>query len=273
MPKFAANLSLLYPELPFLDRFQAAARDGFQGVECLFPYAWPVQDMVNKQLSDMMVAAEFHAMPRRWVVGMTAQDFTDEQGRPQSEWSRIAGRVWASGQLPSEVEVGQFEESDLANFHNTINALASLVSSVAALAPDFMGLKTDNPASAEARRAGLERLIKRAERRQRSFGGSWERVMRIASRVVDGTDDAALSRLESIWRDAANPTVGQAADAAVKLHAEGIVPTRQTREDLGYTQEQITLMEAEDAKSVDRILSGDLSSLVGPKPVPTPPAG
>ena len=38
MPKFAANLSMLYPELPFLDRFAAAARDGFEGVEYLFPY-------------------------------------------------------------------------------------------------------------------------------------------------------------------------------------------------------------------------------------------
>lgn len=257
------------PVVPIVNRARTLMPEGVSELADVVP----LSDAACKVATDMMVAAEFHAMPRRWVVGMTAQDFTDEQGRPQSEWSRIAGRVWASGQLPSEVEVGQFEESDLANFHNTINALASLVSSVAALAPDFMGLKTDNPASAEARRAGLERLIKRAERRQRSFGGSWERVMRIASRVVDGTDDAALSRLESIWRDAANPTVGQAADAAVKLHAEGIVPTRQTREDLGYTQEQITLMEAEDAKSVDRILSGDLSSLVGPKPVPTPPAG
>jgi 2-dehydrotetronate isomerase len=38
MPKFAANLSFLYPELPFLERVAAAARDGFAGVECLFPY-------------------------------------------------------------------------------------------------------------------------------------------------------------------------------------------------------------------------------------------
>jgi hypothetical protein len=38
MPRFAANLSMLYPELPFLDRFAAAARDGFEGVEFLFPY-------------------------------------------------------------------------------------------------------------------------------------------------------------------------------------------------------------------------------------------
>ena len=40
MPQFAANLTLMYPELPFLDRFAAAARDGFQAVELQFPYAF-----------------------------------------------------------------------------------------------------------------------------------------------------------------------------------------------------------------------------------------
>lgn len=40
MPKFAANLSMLYGEHDFIDRFAAAAKDGFQGVEYLFPYAF-----------------------------------------------------------------------------------------------------------------------------------------------------------------------------------------------------------------------------------------
>ena len=38
MPRFAANLSLMYTELPFLQRFEAAAQDGFRAVEFLFPY-------------------------------------------------------------------------------------------------------------------------------------------------------------------------------------------------------------------------------------------
>ena len=41
MPRFAANLSMLYTERPFLERFGAAAADGFEAVECLFPYAFP----------------------------------------------------------------------------------------------------------------------------------------------------------------------------------------------------------------------------------------
>ena len=48
MPKFAANLSMMYPELPFLDRFEAAAKDGFKAVEFLFPYAWDKPDIAAR---------------------------------------------------------------------------------------------------------------------------------------------------------------------------------------------------------------------------------
>ena len=41
MPRFAANLSLMFNEVPFLDRFDAAARAGFDAVEFLFPYEHP----------------------------------------------------------------------------------------------------------------------------------------------------------------------------------------------------------------------------------------
>lgn len=257
------------PVVPIVNRPRTLAPEGVSELADVVP----LSDAACKVATDMMIGAEFHAMPRRWVVGMGPEDFVDADGHPVSEWSRIAGRVWANKGTPQEVEMGQFPEADLSNFHSTINALAKLTASMAGLAPHVLGMATENPASADAIRSAETRLIKRAERRQRAFGGSWERVMRIAARVMDGSSDPSLSRLETVWRDAATPTVGQAADAAVKLHAERIVPTRQTREDLGYSQETIAAMEAEDAKSVDRILSGDLSSLVGPKPVPTPPAG
>ena len=47
MPRFAANLSLMYTELPFLARFAAAAKDGFRGVEYLFPYAYPAEELAE----------------------------------------------------------------------------------------------------------------------------------------------------------------------------------------------------------------------------------
>jgi hydroxypyruvate isomerase len=44
MPKFAANLTMLFNEVPFLDRFERAAKAGFDAVEFLFPYAWPAAE-------------------------------------------------------------------------------------------------------------------------------------------------------------------------------------------------------------------------------------
>jgi hydroxypyruvate isomerase len=49
MPKFDANLSMLFTELDFLDRFEAAAREGFKGVEYLSPYAYP-----EKQIAQLL---------------------------------------------------------------------------------------------------------------------------------------------------------------------------------------------------------------------------
>ena len=45
MPRFAANLTYLFTELPFLDRFEAAAKAGFAAVEILFPYDQRIADL------------------------------------------------------------------------------------------------------------------------------------------------------------------------------------------------------------------------------------
>jgi hydroxypyruvate isomerase len=47
MPKFCANLTMLYGEHQFLDRFGAAARDGFAAVEYMFPYKFPKEQLVG----------------------------------------------------------------------------------------------------------------------------------------------------------------------------------------------------------------------------------
>lgn len=49
MPRFAANLSMMYAEWPFPDRFAAAAADGFTGVECQFPYEWPAAELARRR--------------------------------------------------------------------------------------------------------------------------------------------------------------------------------------------------------------------------------
>ena len=67
--KFAANLSFLYQDLPFLDRIAAAARDGFEGVEYLFPYDFPARE-IKQRLNDAGIAqALFNAPAGDWAKG------------------------------------------------------------------------------------------------------------------------------------------------------------------------------------------------------------
>ncbi len=69
MPRFAANLSMLYPELDFLDRFEAAARDGFEGVEFLFPYAWEARELASRLKANGLQQVLFNAPPGDWEQG------------------------------------------------------------------------------------------------------------------------------------------------------------------------------------------------------------
>jgi hypothetical protein len=249
-----------------------------QGGSSEYKAVIPLSDAACKIATDMMVSAEYHATPRRVAFGFGEDDFQDEQGRQVSAFSRIIGRMWATEKNRKDdgADVVQFPEASLNNFHETINQLARLVASLAGLPPHFLGFTTDNPASADAIRSSEARLVKRAERKQRAWGGSWEQVMRLALRFQTGVWSTEAKSLETIWRDASTPTVAQVADAAVKKYAAKIVPLRQTREDLQYTGPQIARMEEEDRAaaedSMQRILAGDLAALTaGPKPPTGPP--
>ncbi|CAM5424676.1 Hydroxypyruvate isomerase OS=Afipia felis OX=1035 GN=hyi PE=3 SV=1 [Afipia felis] len=62
MPRFAANLTMLFNEVPFMERFAAAAKAGFKGVEYLFPYDFAAEDLA-KQLSTHGLTQVLHNLP------------------------------------------------------------------------------------------------------------------------------------------------------------------------------------------------------------------
>ena len=69
MPQFSANLSMLFTELPFLDRFEAAAKADFKAVEFLFPYAYPVKE-IRHRLDDNGLRLVLHNLPAGdWDAG------------------------------------------------------------------------------------------------------------------------------------------------------------------------------------------------------------
>lgn len=233
----------------------------------------PLSDAANKIATDMMVSAEGVALPVRGFFGISPEDLVDEKGNKLTAYQALLRKFLT---LPVGADEGAreftFDGANLAGFHESINALARLVASLAGLPPDYLGLSTDNPPSAESRLAGEIRLIKRAERKQTPMGGAYERVGRLVKRFQDGDWDPRYRILETRWRDASTPTVAQSADAAIKKYTappgqRPIVTLRQTREDLRYTDAQIRRMEAEDEAEDRRKAELDPVSLIARNPV------
>jgi hydroxypyruvate isomerase len=69
MPRFAANLTMMYQEHDFLDRFAAAAKDGFTAVEYLFPYEYPAGTLAARLKENGLKQVLFNAPPGNWQAG------------------------------------------------------------------------------------------------------------------------------------------------------------------------------------------------------------
>lgn len=67
--RLAANLSFLFQDLPFLDRFAAAADAGFTAVEFLFPYDHPADELARRLAANGLELSLFNAPPGDWAAG------------------------------------------------------------------------------------------------------------------------------------------------------------------------------------------------------------
>ena len=69
MTRFAANLSMMFSEYAFLDRFAMSAKAGFQGVEFLFPYVWEIDDLATRLSQTGLQQVLFNLPPGDWDNG------------------------------------------------------------------------------------------------------------------------------------------------------------------------------------------------------------
>jgi hydroxypyruvate isomerase len=69
MPKLAANISMMFTEVPFLERFAAAAKAGFKGVEYLFPYDHPAETIAQALRDNDLQNVLFNLPPGNWETG------------------------------------------------------------------------------------------------------------------------------------------------------------------------------------------------------------
>ena len=134
MPKFAANLSFLFNEVPFMERFAAAAAAGFRGVEYLFPYDEDKDTIARALRENGLENVLFNLPPGDWAAGERGlgalpgreQDFRDGVSRAL-DYALAAGtkRLHAlAGIVPADADRDRCRKTFIANLRYACEQLA-----------------------------------------------------------------------------------------------------------------------------------------------------
>jgi len=195
----------------------------------------PLVDSAARAITNLQIALETHAVPQKWVLGMSKGDFVDADGNPIPAWQSYYSAIWANQNAGAKV--GQFSASDLKNFHDTINHYGQMVSSVTGLPTRYLGQTSVNPAAEGAIRADESRLVLNAEGKAANWGDGWGWVQGIAERFRTGVWPMA-NQIKTEWFDAGTPTFAQKADALTKLYANGtgVIARESVQDEMGWSQ-------------------------------------
>ena len=214
-------------------------------------------DAACRTLLGMEVAREFYAAPQRYLLGASESAFQDAEGNAKSAWATYTGLVNAverdeDGNLP---QIWQAPAFDPSAFTRILDSYTEQMAACTRLPAYMLGKTTQNPASADAIRSAENGLVRRAERRQKTFSGGWETVMRLALRIANnGALPTAAQNIETLWAKASTPTPAATTDSITKQIAAGAIPPRSdvTREQLGYS-----VIERQRLKIDDKTAQGD----------------
>lgn len=246
------------PLVPLVNRRRTSRVDGRSEItRSIRSYT----DEAVRTLLGQSVNRDFYAYPQRWVTGVSADEFS------QPGWVMSMASIWAvdkddDGDTPN---VGSFPVNSPTPYSDQIRLLAQLMAGEAAVPERYFGFITSNPPSGEALAAEESRLVKRAERRQTSFGLGWLSTGYLAAKALDPGIDRSefFGDVGLRWRDASTPTRAATADAVTKLVGSGILPadSRIVLEMLGLDDSQVEAVMDHRATSVDPLaaLAGAIS--------------
>ncbi len=133
MPKFSANLTMLFNEVDFLDRFERAAKAGFKGVEYLFPYGWSKEEL-KERLNRYHLIQVLHNLPAgNWQAGERGiaclpgreEEFKDGVGKA-IEYAKALGcrRLnCLTGKIPPGISPEEIRQTLIENLRFAASAL------------------------------------------------------------------------------------------------------------------------------------------------------
>lgn len=193
----------------------------------------PVVDAAARTLTNLQLAVETHAVPQKWVLGVSKGDFVGKDGQPLPEWLAYYSAIWANQN--KDAKVGQFDASDLKNFHETVNLYGQLASTVTGFPARYFGQFTTNPPAEGAIRADENQMVKSIERQNTQVGTALGWAMGLAWRFATG-EWVDGNRIATEWFDPGTPTLSQREDALSKRRASGVLSREGYWDELGWSE-------------------------------------
>ncbi len=192
-------------------------------------------DACIRSLVGMEINREFYTSPKWTALNTDPEVFgmSDENSPRENRaaaWRSTSGYLNA---IPPQFDednqlipqrLHEFRPAPPTPYIEQVRSYSQLLAAAAGMPSTYLGFVTDNPSSADSIRQQEYRLVKRAERRQTSFGMAWLEIAHLALLLRDGGLDRDVLRQVGVnWRDASTPTRAAAADEALKLISSGVL--------------------------------------------------
>jgi hypothetical protein len=188
------------PLVPFLNQARTGMHEGLSELTDVIP----LQNALNKQLTDMMVTSEFMAYPQRVLIGV---DASNDPYAPKTAGGTQADQVkqFSAGiarlltlSSPNS-KIGEFSSADLAQFTEVAEYWEKAICRVTKIPEHYLTMTGDFP-SGRAMRAAEAPYVAKLTAMQRQFSNPWESVVRIGLRVEKSD---YKDKISAKWRSAA----------------------------------------------------------------------
>lgn len=251
--------------IPFTNADRLADEDGVSEIS---GSVQSLCDGLNKALADALIAMEFSARPRRFAVGVELVEVpvVDENGNPVVDdvgqpVTRVENPYPEQNRMmiseSPDAKIGQLDGADLQGFRTIIETFTSQLQAATSMPSHYLGVLTSQPTSADALRASEAALTAKAEARQLCFGRAWEAVARLIYAIRHGVDPESVTA-RVVWADASTRSIGQEADAALKLFQAKLLSRSGVLKRLGYTQDEIAAeldQQSNELKQLDPLVA------------------
>lgn len=220
----------------------------------------PLQNAINKECNDMLVASEYAAYRQRVLTGVS-QPVDEATGKPLKIEMGITRLLTVEA---PDAKVYDLAASDLKNYVQAIDMFVQHLAAQTQTPPHYLMGQIVN-ASGDALTAAEAGLHSRIEDEKESFAEGHEEAMRLAFKAIGDDKRAAAMDAETLWADSERRSFAQVVDGAGKLHDMG-VPDEIVWEELGWSPQKIAR-----AKAMKQV--NDLLALTAPQPdAPVVPA-